>query len=437
MARHDIVMPQMGESITNGTITKWTKSVGDEIEIDEILLEISTDKVESEIPAPMGGRVAAILFEEGETIDVGVKIAEIEDDPAAALDGGSAAPAAKAEAPAETTTEAAPAAQTEAPATEEVATGERRFYTPLVRAMAKEHGVSMSELATISGTGAGGRVNKKDFEGYLASRSGTPVAATTSAPTQAPVATPVAPAPASAPVTTASGRVEVIAMDNMRKAIAKNMVASKQISPHVNSIEEVDLTHLVTFREGFKNEFQKQEGFKLTYTPFIMYAIVQALKEHPLVNSSIEGDNIVMKKDINLGMAVAVPGNGLIVPVVKNADALNMTGLCRAVNDLALKARAKKLTMDDLSGGTFTFSNVGSFGTLMATPIILQPQVGIYASGVIQKRVVVLPGDVMAIRSMMYGTHSYDHRLVDGELGGKFLASIHNNLRNMDPKSLF
>jgi len=226
-------------------------------------------------------------------------------------------------------------------------------------------------------------------------------------------------------------------MDNMRKAIAKNMVASKQISPHVNSIEEVDLTHLVTFREGFKNEFQKQEGFKLTYTPFIMYAIVQALKEHPLVNSSIEGDNIIMKKDINLGMAVAVPGNGLIVPVVKNADALNMTGLCRAVNDLALKARAKKLTMDDLSGGTFTFSNVGSFGTLVATPIILQPQVGIYASGVIQKRVVVLPGDVMAIRSMMYGTHSYDHRLVDGELGGKFLASIHNNLRNMDPKSLF
>ena len=434
MARHDIVMPQMGESITNGTITKWTKSVGDEIEIDEILLEISTDKVESEIPAPMGGRVAAILFEEGETIDVGVKIAEIEDDPAAALDGRSAAPAAKTEAPAETATEATPAAQAEAPKPEEGATGERRFYTPLVRAMAKEHGVTMSELATISGTGAGGRVNKKDFEAYLASRSGTPAAATTSAPaaTPAPSAT-----PASAPVTTASGRVEVIAMDNMRKAIAKNMVASKQISPHVNSIEEVDLTHLVTFREGFKNEFQKQEGFKLTYTPFIMYAIIQALKEHPLVNSSIEGDNIVMKKDINLGMAVAVPGNGLIVPVVKNADALNMTGLCRAVNDLALKARAKKLTMDDLSGGTFTFSNVGSFGTLMATPIILQPQVGIYASGVIQKRVVVLPGDVMAIRSMMYGTHSYDHRLVDGELGGKFLASIHNNLRNMDPASMF
>ena len=438
MARHDIVMPQMGESITNGTITKWTKSVGDEIEIDEILLEISTDKVESEIPAPVGGRVAAILFEEGETIDVGIKIAEIEDDPAAALDGGSAG--AKVESPPEqdvTPTVSEP----EAPKTEQRASEERRFYTPLVRAMAKEHGVSMDELATISGTGAGGRVNKKDFLSYLDSKSGAPITTPTSITTvtstaaaQTPTPTP---APASAPVTSGSGRVEVIAMDNMRKVIAKNMVASKQISPHVNSIEEVDLTHLVTFREGFKNEFQKQEGFKLTYTPFIMYAIIQALKEHPLVNSSVEGDNIIMKKDINLGMAVAVPGNGLIVPVVKNADALNMTGLCRAVNDLALKARAKKLTADDLSGGTFTFSNVGSFGTLMATPIILQPQVGIYASGVIQKRVVVLPGDVMAIRSMMYGTHSYDHRLVDGELGGKFLASIHNNLRNMDPSTMF
>ncbi|MAW07345.1 MAG: hypothetical protein CME61_03570 [Halobacteriovoraceae bacterium] len=429
MARHEIVMPQMGESITTGTITKWTKSVGEEIEIDEILLEISTDKVESEIPSPIGGRVAAILFEEGETIDVGVKIAEIEDDPAAALEGGSSVET-KAE---EKTTEekaevAAPETVSNLPANK---SEERRFYTPLVKAMAQEHGVSIDELSSISGTGAGGRVNKKDFESYLASRTKEGVAPASSVSIPSTNIT-----PASAPSVSSSGRVEVIAMDNMRKAIAKNMVASKQISPHVNSIEEVDLTHLVTFREGFKNEFQKQEGFKLTYTPFIMYAIVQALKEHPLVNSSIEGDNIVIKKDINLGMAVAVPGNGLIVPVVKNADALNLTGLCRAVNELALKARAKKLTMDDLSGGTFTFSNVGSFGTLMATPIILQPQVGIYASGVIQKRVVVLPGDVMAIRSMMYGTHSYDHRLVDGELGGKFLASIHRNLREMDPSKL-
>ena len=225
-------------------------------------------------------------------------------------------------------------------------------------------------------------------------------------------------------------------MDNMRRAIAKNMVASKMISPHVNSIEEVDLSHLVKFRESYKDTFLKQEGFKLTYTPFILYAITQALKEFPMVNSSVDGDNIILRKNINLGLAVAVPGNGLIVPVIKNADSLNLRGLCRAANDLAQKARAKKLTMDDLSGGTFTFSNVGSFGTLMATPIILQPQVGIYASGVIQKRPVVLPGDAIGIRSMMYGTHSYDHRIIDGELGGKFLAAIHRNLRDMNPEQL-
>jgi len=379
--------------------------------------------------------VAAILFEEGETIDVGVKIAEIEDDSSAALDSNDSGALTEKTAP---VADATPEPVEEKITTESTSSDERRFYTPLVRAMAKESGVSIDELSTISGTGAGGRVNKKDFEGYLASRSDSPVKKATDSDQQSPIQTDVTPnTPSGLPMTNEGGRVEVIVMDNMRKAIAKNMVASKQISPHVNSIEEVDLTHLVSFREGFKSEFQNQEGFKLTYTPFIMFAIIQALKEHPLVNSSIDGENILIKKDINLGMAVAVPGNGLIVPVVKNADALNITGLCRAVNNLAIKARAKKLTMDDLSGGTFTFSNVGSFGTLMATPIILQPQVGIYASGVIQKRVVVLPGDVMAIRSMMYGTHSYDHRLVDGELGGKFLASVHKNLRNMDPSSMF
>ena len=226
-------------------------------------------------------------------------------------------------------------------------------------------------------------------------------------------------------------------MDNMRKAIAKNMVLSKQISPHVNSVSEVDLTHLVKFREGFKNEFQKQEGFKLTYTPFIMKAIIDALKEYPLVNSSIEGDDVIQKRYINLGFAVAVPGQGLTVPNVKDADTLNMTGLCRALNRLADKARNRKLTLDEMSDGTFTFSNVGSFGTLFATPIILQPQVGIYASGVIQKRVMVREDDSIGVRSMMYGTHSYDHRLIDGELGGLFLEAIHRNLRNMNPSQLF
>ena len=254
----------------------------------------------------------------------------------------------------------------------------------------------MNELDQLSGSGAGGRVNKNDFLKYLETRGTGPV-----------LKTPAQPAP-TAPVSTrstvvAGERVEVVAMDNMRKTIARNMVASKQTSPHVNSISEVDLSHLVKFREGFKNEFQKQEGFKLTYSPFIMYAIIQALKEFPWVNASIDGDNIVLKKDINLGCAVAVPGSGLVVPVIKNADSLNILGLCRTLNDLAERARAKKLTMDELTGGTFTFTNVGSFGTLLATPIILQPQVGIYASGVIQKRVVVTKDDAIAVRSMMYG----------------------------------
>ena len=232
-------------------------------------------------------------------------------------------------------------------------------------------------------------------------------------------------------------RVEVIPMDNMRKAIAKNMVNSKQTSAHVNSVDEVDMTHLVKFREGFKEQFKAQEGFSITYTHFTLYAIMQALKEHPMVNSSLDGDNILMKKDINLGCAVAVPGNGLVVPVIKNADSLNLTGIARKVNELAAKARSKKLTMDELSGGTFTFTNNGSFGTLFATPVILQPQVGIMACGVIKKRAMIMDDDSIAIRSMMYLTHTYDHRLIDGELGGKFLATVKSKLETMDPESLF
>jgi pyruvate dehydrogenase E2 component (dihydrolipoamide acetyltransferase) len=433
MARQDIIMPQMGESITTGTITKWHKKVGDNIAIDEIMLEISTDKVESEIPSPFKGRVSAILYAEGDTIDVGKKIAEIETDPAAAL---SATPA-----PAATAAKSAPAVAAQAPsapaAAAPVSQG-RRFFTPLVRAMAKDYGLTDADLEQITGTGLAGRVNRADLEAFL--KNGGSAAAAKPAAS--------APAPMSASATTAavtaanknaaaSGRVEIIPMDNMRKAIARNMVTSKLTSPHVNSISEVDLSHLVKFREGFKAEFQKQEGFNLTYTPFIIYALVKALKEFPYVNASIDGDNIILKKDINLGCAVAVPGNGLVVPVIKNADSLNMVGLCRSLNSLAEKARARKLAMDDLQGGTFTFTNVGSFGTLLATPVILQPQLGIYAAGVIQKRVVVLKDDSIAVRSMMYGTHTYDHRLVDGELGGKFLEAAHRNLRDMDPKSLF
>lgn len=404
---NEILMPQMGESITNGTITKWHKKPGDIVEADEILLEISTDKVESEIPSPIKGRIASILFEEGETVDVGIKIAEIQDD---------------------ITKEFIVTSETiiETKAPQDKQEEKKGFYTPLVKKLAKDAKVSLEELDSIQGTGAGGRVTKEDFENYLKTK--TSVKAPTPAPKyEAPPQTPK----------NHGDRVEIIPMDNMRKTIAKNMVLSKTTSPHVNSMSEVDLTHLVKFRESYKNEFFAGEGFKLTYTPFIMKAIIQALKEFPLVNSSVDGDNIVMKKDINLGFAVAVPGNGLVVPVIKNADTLNMLGLCRAVDNLATRARAKKLTADELSGGTFTFTNVGTFGTILATPVILQPQVGIYAAGLIQKRVVVTEDDAIAVRSMMYGTHTFDHRLIDGQVGGEFLEAVHRHLRDMVPEDLF
>ncbi len=436
MAKHDIVMPQMGESITNGTITKWHKQPGDTIDIDEILLEISTDKVESEIPSPMEGRIEEIKFPEGETIDVGIVIAVIEDDLSVPFGGGGSGDSApkqeaKSEAPA---TQETPAAAESAPASHSEASSQgRRFYTPLVRSLANKHGVALSELEHIEGSGAGGRVNKADFMSFLDNRGSAPSSNTQASSKPS---APSAPQP-TVPAFTSGERVEIIPMDNMRKVIARNMVASKQISPHVNSIDTVDMTNLVKFREGFKNEFKKQEGFSLTYTHFVLYALVQALKEFPQVNASIDGDNIVMKKDINLGCAVAVPGNGLVVPVIKGADNLNITGIARSLNALVEKARAKKLTMDDLSGGTYTFTNNGSFGILAATPVILQPQLGIFCVGTIKKTPVVTADDAIAIRSIMYATHTYDHRLIDGEQGSKFLKHVLNTLETMDPKALF
>jgi pyruvate dehydrogenase E2 component (dihydrolipoamide acetyltransferase) len=423
MARIEVVMPQMGESITTGTITKWHINAGDVVELDAILLEISTDKVESEIPSPVQGKVVELLYPEGATIDVGRPIAIIEDDMNAEV---SAAPAAKAEAP-----KAAPAPTAAAPvqATQEVEEEGFRFYTPLVKAMAKEAGVALSDLKHIKGSGAAGRVNKADLEAYIAGGAKGASASHKAGPT------PTA-APSGVAQTRGNGeRVEIVAMDNMRKAIAKNMVLSKQTSPHVNSIDEIDMTNLVKAREKIKNDFKKREGINLTYSHFVLYAIVQALKEHPLVNASLEGDNIVIKKDINLGCAVATP-TGLVVPVIKNAGDLNLTGIAKQLDVLATKAKTKKLTMDDLTGGTYTFTNNGSFGTLIATPVILQPQVGIFCTGVIKKRVMVTEDDAIAIRSMMYGTHTYDHRLIDGELGSKFLASVKHHLETMKPENL-
>lgn len=437
MAKVEIVMPQMGESITTGTITKWHKNVGDTIQLDDILLEISTDKVESEIPSPLQGKIVEILYPEGATIDVGRPIAYIEDDMNAAVEAPKAAPAKEAKVDSKVPASEVPGNSSKgadvkaAPAAEQDEEEGFRFYTPLVKAMAKEAGISLSELSSLKGSGAAGRVNKADLEAYIASgkKGSVPAAKSASAPASAPTAY-------SGPVTAAGPRVEIIPMDNMRKAIAKNMVLSKQTSPHVNSIDEIDMTNLVKAREKIKDEFKKREGINLTYTHFTLYAIVQALKEFPLVNASIEGDNIVVKKDIHLGCAVAVPGNGLVVPVIKNAGDLNLTGIAKQLDALANKARTKKLTMDDLTGGTYTFTNNGSFGTLIATPVILQPQLGIFCTGVIKKRVMVMEDDSIAVRQMMYGTHTYDHRLIDGELGSKFLASVKKHLESMKIEDL-
>ena len=427
--RYEIVMPQMGESITTGTITKWHKKVGDKIEVDETLLEISTDKVESEIPSPYAGTVLELLYKEGDTVDIQKLIAVV----------GEAG--AQASAPAKTTEASTQATvKTSAPKTAAAPTAahseDSRFYTPLVRAMAKDAGVSLAELANLKGTGAAGRVNKADFEAYVA--GGRKSAGTTTAQTSAPRAASAPSAPVShTPVYAKGDRVEIVPMTNIRKTIAKNMQISKMTSPHVNSIDEVDMTNLVKFREGFKKQFEKEEGFSLTYTHFILYAIVQALKAFPVVNSSVDGDNVVYKKDINLGCAVAVPGQGLVVPVIKGADNLNLRGLARALDVLVNKAKAKKLTMEDMTGGTYTFTNNGSFGILIATPVILQPQVAIFCVGTIAKRPIVTKDDAIAIRQMMYATHTYDHRVIDGDVGSKFLRHVINTLQTMDPAGLF
>jgi pyruvate dehydrogenase E2 component (dihydrolipoamide acetyltransferase) len=431
--KHEIVMPQMGESITTGTITKWHKQAGDKVALDEILLEISTDKVESEIPSPISGVVVELLYKEGDTVDVQKLIAIIDDDENAKASTGGSAP--KSEVPTKAAVDKGvdfPKTETAKPTASSAPTeADDRFFTPLVRAMAKDAGVSLNELASVKGSGAAGRINKADFEQFLSTRGksgAVPAASQSKAPS--------APAPF-VPAYGKGERIEIVPMDNMRKTIARNMQASKLTSPHVNSIDEVDMTNLVKFREGFKKQFEKEEGFSLTYTHFILYALVQALKEFPIVNSSIDGDNVVYKKDINLGCAVAVPGNGLVVPVIKGADNLNIRGIARALDVLVTKAKTKKLTMDDLTGGTYTFTNNGSFGILAATPVILQPQVAIFCVGTIAKRPVVTKDDAIAIRQMMYATHTYDHRIIDGEVGSKFLRHVINTLQTMDPAALF
>ncbi len=414
----DVIMPQMGESIAEGTIAKWHKKVGDKITKDETLLEISTDKVDSEIPSPASGVIAELLFPEQTTVNVHTVIARISTESNATGSAPVSAPPPAAE------KLAAVSQPVPQPTQQQIPTD--RFYSPLVLNIARTESVSMSELERIPGTGSNGRVSKKDILAYVEQKkTGKVTAPVQSVSPQASVA----PKPA-APITYVPGRVEIVKMDTMRKAIAEHMVRSKHTSAHVGSVSEADLTNIVKFREKNKSAFEKREGFNLTYTPFFLDAVVKALKDFPLLNSSVDGDSIIIRKDINLGVAVALE-NGLIVPVIKNAEQKSLAGLARSLNDLATRARNKKLMPDEVTGGTFTVTNPGGFGNLYGFPIINQPQVAILGVGAIKKRPVVID-DAIAIRSMVYVSMSYDHRIIDGAQGGMFMQKVVFYLENFD-----
>jgi 2-oxoglutarate dehydrogenase E2 component (dihydrolipoamide succinyltransferase) len=408
----------MGESIAEGTITKWHKKVGEKIGKDETVLEISTDKVDSEIPSPANGVLAEILFPEQTTVGVHTVIARI-------MVGSGSVVHRPAPAPVEhpmtaVTSEPQPRSIIrEQPVSD-------RFYSPLVLNIARTEHIGMTELERINGTGSGGRVSKRDILAYIEQKkTGVQITQKTVASVSAPGMQKQAP-----PMTYPAGRVEIVKMDTMRKAIAEHMIRSKHTSAHVGSVSEADLTGIVRYREKHKSAFEKREGFNLTYTPFFLEAVVKALKDFPLLNSSVDGDSIIVRKDINLGVAVALE-NGLIVPVIKNAEQKSLAGLARSLNDLATRARNKKLMPDEVTGGTFTVTNPGGFGNLYGFPIINQPQVAIFGVGAIKKRPVVID-DAIAIRSMVYISMSYDHRIIDGALGGMFMQKVVFYLENFD-----
>jgi 2-oxoglutarate dehydrogenase E2 component (dihydrolipoamide succinyltransferase) len=428
MSLIEVVMPQMGESIAEGTIVKWHKKVGDAVKKDETILEISTDKVDSEIPSPAAGVLSRIVVEEQKTVPVRTVIAYIESDAAAAATAPAPAPQAKA---------AAPAAPAPAPVRPAAVPAGGRFYSPLVLNIARTEGVSMEELERIPGTGDGGRVTKRDVLNYAVARKSGAVAPPQ--PVQHPGAVVAAgPAPVEAPELRAkypAPAYEILQMTNVMQKMAQHMVQSVQTSPHVSAVHEVDMTAVVRHRNEQAAAFERKEGFKLTFTPYITHAVVRALKKFPLINSSVEGDKIIRKTFINLGLAVA-SDYGLIVPVIKHAEEKNFLGLARAVNELVAKTRAKKLTPEDIQGGTFTISNYGVFGTLMGTPIISQPQIAILGTGAVKKRVMVID-DAIAIRSVAFLTIAFDHRVVDGALGGMFLEEIVQNLQRFDTAMKF
>lgn len=436
MAIAELVMPKMGESIMEATVLKWHKKVGDKVKQDETVLEIATDKVDSEVPSTAEGTITEILFRENDVVPIGTVIARVETNGQAA---GTSKPQQTQQQPAQApqpdkTVEEVPFVPQTAQAISPKTGGGNRFYSPLVLNIANSEGISLSELESIPGTGNEGRVSKKDILQYVADKkAGKAVGSGESAAgsRQSQQASTEVPS-----ITSYGGNVEIIEMDRMRKLIAKHMVDSKHTSPHVTSFTEADVTNMVLWREKVKKNFEKQEGTKITFTPLFIECIVRVIKRHPLINASVDGDRIIIKKDINIGMATALPTGNLIVPVIKNADMLNLVGLSRSVNGLADAARNNKLKPDDTTGGTFTLTNVGSFGSLMGTPIINQPQVAILAVGAIKKRPVVIEtpeGDTIGIRHMMYLSMSYDHRIVDGSLGASFLTEVAREFEKWDP----
>ena len=432
MAEFKVELPKMGESVAEATITTWLKSVGDTIEEDEPIVEIATDKVDSEVPAPCSGILKEVLFNEGDVVAVGSIFAVIDSDVSS-----------------ENTSNNIPYEPTiskediEEKVKQEILEpltnlskieikndfkNSTKFYSPLVKSIASKEGISIEELEIINGTGSNQRVTKKDILNYVSSgkkiktidpivKSNKPINSTQK------------------PVKTISGQDEIIQMDRMRKLIADHMVNSVNTAPHVTSFVEADVTNMVLWRNKTKKEFLEKEGERLTFTPIFIEAIAKALRDYPLVNSSIDGDNIIIKSNINIGMATALPSGNLIVPVIKNADQLNLVGLAKTVNDLANRAKLSQLKPDDISGGTYTVSNVGTFGNVMGTPIINQPQSGILALGAIKKKPAVIEsesGDLIGIRHMMFLSHSYDHRNIDGALGGQFVRKVADYLENFD-----
>jgi 2-oxoglutarate dehydrogenase E2 component (dihydrolipoamide succinyltransferase) len=437
MAKVELIMPKLGESVIEATILTWEKQVGDMIEIDENVVVIATDKVDTEVPSSVEGKLVEILFQEGDTVPVGTAIALIETDRAAASSEETVVQAPSSNKEVAMPSNNGAVAQASSSATLDTSNA-ARFYSPLVKSIAKEERIALAELETITGTGKGNRVNKSDMLAYLKIRGAQQVAPVAQKQVSTPASTAgtIAVQQFKTPPVNKSGNVEIIEMDRMRRLIADHMVMSKHVSPHVTSFVEADVTNLVNWRNKVKKPFQDRHGEKITFTPIFVEAVVKALQDFPMVNVSVDGNTIVRHKDINIGMAAALPSGNLIVPVIKNADMLSMTGLAKTVNDLATRSRANKLRPDEVQGGTFTMTNVGTFGNVMGTPIINQPQVAIMAMGAIRKKPAVVEteyGDVIAIRQMMFLSLAYDHRVVDGMLGGSFLRKVADYLEEFDP----